>query len=195
MLSGLKACVMADLHLGHIMASGPEGEYNVEVDRPMKHTTPADLAADPFGAVPARRLLLLKSAWPAAVGADLARRSQVVALDGDLLRIRVPDAIWRKSLWRMRSDLLARLRRVAGAAAPHALGFAEGPVTAPPEETPPPAPTVVERPLPADLTEAADSIPDPEVRERFRRTAEGYLGRFSPPPSHSRDGEGEDGSD
>jgi hypothetical protein len=158
----------------------------------MRHTTPAHLAAELFGAAPARRLLLLKAAWPAAVGPDLARRSEVVALDGDLLRIRVPDAIWRKSLWRMRSDLLARLRRVAGAAAPHALGFAEGPVTPPPEKTTPPVPAVVECSLPADLAEAADSIPDPEVRERFRETAKGYLGRFSPPLSDSRDGE--DGS-
>ena len=124
----------------------------------MKHTTPPNLAAELFGASPARRLLLLKAAWPAAVGSELARRSQVVALDGDLLRIRVPDAIWRKSLWRMRSDLLARLRRVAGSAAPHALGFVEGSVP-PPEETPPRLPAVVEPPLPADLARAVDSIP------------------------------------
>ncbi len=159
----------------------------------MKHTTPADLAADLFGAAPARRLLFLKAVWPAAVGSDLARRSEVVALNGDLLRIRVPDAIWRKSLWRMRSDLLARLRRVAGSAAPHALGFAEGMVTVTTEEAAPRAPAVVARPLPAALAEAADAIPDAEVRERFRETAGRYLGRF--PASHTEEGEGEDRSD
>ena len=159
----------------------------------MKHTTPADLAADLFGAAPARRLVFLKAAWPAAVGAELARRSEVVALDGDLLRIRVPDAIWRKSLWRMRSDLLARLRRVAGSAAPHALGFAEGQVMVTTEEAPPRASAVVARPLPAALAEAADAIPDVEVRERFRETAGRYLGRFT--AAHTEEGEVEDRSD
>jgi hypothetical protein len=161
----------------------------------MKHTTPAHLAADLFGTAPARRLLLLKAAWPAAVGPDLARRSQVVALDRDLLRIRVPDAIWRKSLWRMRSDLLSRLRRVAGSAAPHALGFSEGPMPSPPEETAPQTPAVVARPLPPDLVAAVDAIPDREVRERFREAVGLYLGRFSPSPSHSGGGKGEGGTD
>jgi hypothetical protein len=160
----------------------------------MKPTIHADLAADIFGAAPVRRLVFLKAAWPAAVGAELARRSEVVALDGDLLRIRVPDAIWRKSLWRMRSDLLARLRRIAGSAAPYALGFAEGPVTGTAREPIPPPPAVAARPLPADLAKAVEAIPDAEVRELFREAVGRYLGRFSPPPSHNKEGEGEDSS-
>jgi hypothetical protein len=160
----------------------------------MKRTTPADLAADLFGAAPARRLVFLKAAWPAAVGAELARRSEVVALDGDLLRIRVPDAIWRNSLWRMRSDLLARLRQIAGSAAPYALGFAEGPVTGTVAEPIPPPPAVVARPLTDDLAKAAEAIPDKEVRALFRGAVGRYLGRFPAPPSHTREGEGEDSS-
>jgi hypothetical protein len=147
----------------------------------MRRTRPADLAANLFGATPGRRLLLLKEAWPAAVGPDVARRSEVVALDGDLLRIRVPDAVWRKSLWRMRSELLTRLRRISGPAAPHALGFAEGMVSVTAAEAPPQAPVVVPRPLPAGLAEAARAIPDVEIRELFCRTAGRYLGRFSTP--------------
>jgi hypothetical protein len=147
----------------------------------MKRTTPYDLAADLFGATPARRLTLMKAAWPAAVGADLARRSEVVALDGDLLRVRVPDATWRRSLWRMRSDLLGRLRQVAGSAAPHALGFAEGPVAgSEATETTAAAPTVAV-PLPPALVAAADQIPDLDTRERFRKSARRYLGRFAAP--------------
>jgi hypothetical protein len=146
----------------------------------MRRATPSDLAADLFGATRARRLTLLKVAWPAAVGPDLARRSEVVALDGDLLRIRVPDAPWRRSLWRMRSDLLARLRKVAGSAAPHALGFTEGPVAASAESEAAPAPARVAVSLPPALAAAADQIPDPETRERFRQAAGLYLGRFAP---------------
>ena len=66
----------------------------------MKRPSPADRGTELFRATPARRLALLKAAWPAAVGPELARRSEVVALDGDIARIRVPDAIWRRSLWR-----------------------------------------------------------------------------------------------
>jgi hypothetical protein len=146
----------------------------------MKRATPSDLAADLFGATPARRLTLMKAAWAVAVGADLARRSEVVALDGELLRVRVPDATWRRSLWRMRSDLLARLRQVAGSAAPHALGFAEGPVAdSEARDAPPRSAVGTVVPLPPALAAAADKIPDPEARERFRQAAGRYLGRFA----------------
>jgi len=158
----------------------------------MKRTSPSDLAADLLGASPGRRLTLLKAAWPAAVGSDLARRSEVVALDGELLRIRVPDATWRRSLWRMRSDLLARLRKTAGSAAPHALGFSEGMVTAPVEtEAPVPSPLNVVAQLPPAVARAAEQIPDADTRERFREAAARYLGRFANPSSQS----GDEGSD
>jgi hypothetical protein len=152
----------------------------------MRRTTPSDLAADLFGAHRSRRLTLLKAAWPAAVGPDLARRSEVVALDGDLLRVRVADAPWRRSLWRMRSDLLARLRQVAGSAAPHALGFAEGPVAASERSEAAPAPVRAAVPLPPALAAAADQIPDSDTRERFRKAAGLYLGRFAPTSRGSR---------
>ncbi len=151
----------------------------------MRRTTPSDLAADLFGATRARRLTLLKAAWPAAVGTDLARRSEVVALDGDLLRVRVPDATWRRSLWRMRSDLLARLRQVAGPAAPHALGFSEGPMAASERSEAKPAAPSGAVPLPPALAAAADQIPDPDTRERFRKAAGLYLGRFAPVPKET----------
>jgi hypothetical protein len=159
----------------------------------MKRTTPSDLAVELFGKDTARRLLLLRTAWPAAVGSDLARRSEVVALDGEVLRIRVPDAAWRKSLFRMRSDLLARLRRTVGSAAPHALGFAKGTVAARADDPlPAPSPPVA-RPLPAALAKAAEGIPDAIVRERFCESASRYLGRFAASPArHEADGERSD---
>ena len=155
----------------------------------MKRSAPPDLAASLFGGTPAHRLALLRAAWPAAVGKDLARRSEVVVLDGEVLRIRVPDAIWRRSLWRMRSDLLARLRDVAGRAAPRGLGFIEGPVAAsgePETRVPEPPPPHV---LPARVAEAARSIPDAEIRRRFEAAAGRYFGRFSPPSAQAGDDE------
>jgi len=146
----------------------------------MKRSAPPDLAASLFGGDPAHRLALLKAAWPAAVGPDLARRSEVVVLDGEVLRIRVPDAIWRRSLWRMRADLLDRLRQVAGRAAPRGLGFIEGAVAAsaepaPPDPEPPPPDF-----LPRGVAEAARSIPDADIRRRFEAAAARYFGRFRP---------------
>jgi len=144
----------------------------------MKPGTPPDLAASLFGNEPAHRLLLLKAAWPAAVGPALAGRSEAVSLDGEVLRIRVPDGIWRRSLWRMRSDLLSRLRQVAGRAAPWGLSFVEGRVesaSTPRVVSPEPPPRA---PLPAPVAAAAAAIPDDELRRGFERAAERYFGRF-----------------
>jgi hypothetical protein len=156
----------------------------------MKRSSPADLSADLFRATPARRLALLKAAWPAAVGPELARRSEVVALDGDLARIRVPDATWRRSLWRMRQDLVKRLRRITGSASPFALTFVEGPVAA---SLAPPAPEtrVLEpAPLPRAVADAVDLIPDDATRERFREAVGRYLTRFPPQAETDEEGEG-----
>ena len=89
-----------------------------------------ELAARLFGSSPERRLALMRCAWPAAVGPELARRTEVVSLDGVLRRVRVPDSTWRRGLLRMRGDILARLRSIAGGAAPRSLGFVEGAVDA-----------------------------------------------------------------
>jgi hypothetical protein len=146
----------------------------------MRRPSPTDAPTELFRATPARRLTLLKAAWPVAVGPEMARRSEVVALDGARARIRVADATWRRSLWRMRGDLLARLRKVAGAAAPYALSFVEGPVAAPPGRPGSPTRAVEPVPLPPALADAAELIPDDATRERFRETVGRYLARFPP---------------
>ena len=77
-----------------------------------------DLAAQLFGATPERTFVLVRAAWLASVGPELARRTEVVSVDRGVLQVRVPDATWRRSLWRMRGDILRRLRQVAGRLAP-----------------------------------------------------------------------------
>jgi len=136
---------------------------------------------------PERASLVLAAAWPRAVGAELARRTEPVALEGDCLWVRVPDARWRKVLHRMRGDLRHRLRRALGDMAPARLAFVIGPVAEPggpaaaPElaapETPPEA-------LSEMLVAAAESIPDPELRSRFLATSARYLRRTG--ATHSR---------
>lgn len=135
------------------------------------------LARRLFGAVPARTLALVRAAWPRAVGPDLARRTEVLALDDGTLRVRVPDARWRKELHRMQRDILGRLREIVGDLAPRRMGFLEGPVVAAPVPeaartmpTGPPAP-------PAEILSGAAVFDDPELRRRFLEVAARYLER------------------
>ncbi|HJS57178.1 MAG TPA: DciA family protein [Vicinamibacteria bacterium] len=133
-----------------------------------------DLAASVFGGE-AARLALLRALWPLAVGPDVARRSEVIALDNEALRVRVPDARWRRALFRMQRDILVRLRRSAGRLAPARLGFVEGHVAeAPKPQALAAAPAAVAS---AALLTSAGVIEDPDIRARFVDTAARYLGR------------------
>lgn len=135
------------------------------------------LAERIFRAEPAR-IALLRSAWPKAVGPELARRTEVLALEGRTLRVRVPDAGWRRVLHRMESQIVGRLRSIAGELGPRRLGFSEGHV--PPHDEPGAAPLPgADAPAtvgPA-LAAAAEGIPDPELRAVFMDAAKRYLAR------------------
>jgi hypothetical protein len=137
--------------------------------------TTSGLAAQLFRPGTPQAFALVRAAWTAAVGPELARRTVVQAMVGRTLHVRVPDAAWRKTLHRMRRDVLARLRDLAGDLAPHTLGFVEGPV--PPSE--PPAAPKSQAPfhIPALLRAEAERIADPEIRARFLETAALYLSR------------------
>jgi hypothetical protein len=138
------------------------------------------LAARLFQAGPAR-LALLKSAWPHAVGSELARRTEVLALEGRTLRVRVPDAGWRKVLHRMQPQIVRRLRDITGELGPSRLGFSEGQVATAPEEKP--VPSAADRglaPLDAEVAAAAATITDAELREVFTAAAARYLSRVRP---------------
>ena len=145
------------------------------------------LRGELFGARGERTLVLLQAAWPGAVGEELARRTEVVALEAGTLRVRVPDAGWRKVLHRMRSDILARLYEVAGEFAPRRLGFMEAPLgsvraQAPRLDPPHPNPALRVAPVaPPSLRIAAEVIADPELRARFLESAALYLDRTGGP--------------
>jgi hypothetical protein len=138
------------------------------------------LARRLFGAVPARTLALVRAAWPRAVGPDLARRTEVLALDDGTLRVRVPDARWRKELHRMQRDILGRLREIVGDLAPRRMGFVEGPVAAASAPALEAARTAVPHPPappPAEVLAGAAVLDDPELRRHFLEVAARYLER------------------
>jgi hypothetical protein len=159
------------------------------MDRPRS----PDLAAKLFGGKPEHTLALLRAAWPTAVGEELARRTEPVAFDRGVLRVRVPDLRWQKSLLRMRGDILSRLRRVAGRASPHALGFVTGALPDPGPPVPP-SPAAAAAAPPAAVVEAARGIRDDEISARFLEAAGRYLARFAPDQAAGAGGSGGDGS-
>lgn len=145
----------------------------------LSRATTSALAARLFAPGSPAALALVRAAWPLAVGPELARRTQVLAIEASTLRVRVPDAGWRKVLHRMQRDILARLRDVAGPRlAPQRLGFTEGPV---PEAARAPAipavPPLPDPEVPAAVATGAEAIADPEVRDRFLKTAARSLAR------------------
>jgi hypothetical protein len=118
----------------------------------------------------------LSALWPKVVGPEVARRSKVLTLEGDRLKVRLPRGAWRKTIGRMRGEILLRLREAAGSLAPRALIFVEGPVDEQPE--PVGAPTLSPpKALAVAVEEASKSIGDPEIREGFRAAAACYLSR------------------
>ena len=126
---------------------------------------------------PERAFMLMRAAWPSAVGAELARRTELVALERRVLWVRVPDASWRRVLHRMRGTLIRRMRRVVGDLAPQRLAFVEGEIAAPatpePATSPAPGPTTA----PEMVVDSAERIDDPELRRLFLETAARYLDR------------------
>jgi hypothetical protein len=107
----------------------------------MERISGRSLAARLFGASPARTLALIEAAWPLAVGPELARRTEVLGIEGGTLRVRVPDARWRKVLHRMQPDILGHLRQIAGDLAPRRMGFVEGGVIERPQSATAKAPS------------------------------------------------------
>ena len=149
----------------------------------MTRAVARDVAEQLFGKTAERRLVLLRAAWPQAVGPELARRTEVIALEGNALRVRVPDAGWRKGLVRMKHEILGRLRGIAGGLAPSALGFVEAQPASMPAPVEP-SPPLVRAPAPPtpDILAQAARIGDPELRDRFLASAARYLDRFKPSP-------------
>jgi predicted nucleic acid-binding Zn ribbon protein len=130
-----------------------------------------------FGGVPGAQLALLRAAWPAVVGREIARRSEVVSLDRRTLNIRVVDSGWQRVLHRMQRQILARLAEIAADLAPTRIGFTVGPVAGSADAAAAPR-LPRDRPrAPAEVTAAAEAIEDEELREGFLRSAALYLER------------------
>ncbi len=54
-------------------------------------------------------LELLQKLWPDLAGPKLAKVTSIVAVQGSRVVLNVPDQIWRKQLFRMKPELLAKM--------------------------------------------------------------------------------------
>jgi hypothetical protein len=141
----------------------------------MEPATRRSTALSLFGSSPQRTLALLRAAWPRAVGEELARRTEVLAVEGDCLRLRVPDAGWRRNLLQMRREILGKLYAIAGDLTPRRLSFTEGGLPAEDAKAAPSSPPRLE--ASTALAAGAAAIPDAELRARFLEAAARYLAR------------------
>lgn len=139
----------------------------------------SDTAARLFGGAPERVRALMRAAWPLAVGPELSRRTEVLGIERGTLRIRVPDARWRKVLHGMQPEILLRLREIAGSLAPRRIGYVEGGMKDA-DPLPPPEVPGESTDLPAEVAGRAAEIDDEEIRERFLATATRSLARKRP---------------
>ena len=64
------------------------------------------------------RAVRIADRWEEAVGAEIARHSQPVAIRGDVLEVSVDTSVWCQQLQLRTPEILAALRRVVGEDAP-----------------------------------------------------------------------------
>lgn len=136
-----------------------------------------------FAAAEPHRLAVLKALWPSITGEALANHSEVVGLQGDVMRVRADSGSWLKTLRDLKGTLVFRLQQAAGTMAPRGLAFVEGPLS-----PKPPRRKARERvkPVPVDelppaVSRAAERIPTVEGREIYLRAAATFRARFPRP--------------
>lgn len=136
-----------------------------------------------FAAAEPHRLAVLKALWPAIAGDAVANHSEVVGIQGDVMRIRADSASWLKTVRDLKGTLILRLQKAAGPLAPRALAFVEGPVASKAARRKAPhrlAPVPLSA-LPPRISAAAAAVPTAEGREVYLRAAVAFQARFGGP--------------
>jgi hypothetical protein len=124
---------------------------------------------------PGSTIAPLVTAWPGAVGDDVARNAWPARMsrDGTLL-VNTSSSAWAFELTHLAEVVLEQLRAAVGEDAPAALRFVPGPLPEPPAPAAPDAPRRPREPSAEAVSEASDlvaQIADEELRERVARAA------------------------
>jgi hypothetical protein len=126
-------------------------------------------------------LAAITAAWPAAVGAAVARQAWPLRLGRDgTLHVAVASSTWAHELDLLQDAILDGLRVRLGAATPQAVRFAVGPIPEPPTPiedaaTESDLPIAVSPEIESEALAAASEIDDPELRELVARAARASL--------------------
>jgi hypothetical protein len=123
----------------------------------------------------------LVTAWPRAVGAEIARNAWPARLARDgTLHVATSSSTWAFELTQLEQDMLARLRRSVSTGVPKKLRFAPGPLPArggePALETSP-EPLVASPEARSQAASFAAEIENEELRETIARAAAASLQR------------------
>ncbi len=128
----------------------------------------------------------LARAWPAAVGAENARRSWPARLSRDgTLVVHAVDTVWAFQLGMLAAEVLERLRAELGEATPRALKFVPGRVPTAREEEVAPPPEIAPEDAAAGA-ELAAPIEDEELRSAVARAAAASLANARRRPASDR---------
>ena len=136
-----------------------------------------------FAAALPHRLAVLKALWPAIAGEAISNHSEVVGIQGEVMRVKADSASWLKTVRDLKGTLILRLQRAAGEMAPRALAFVEGPLSPKPPRRKARAAlgSVPLGELPRAISKAAERIPTPEGRDAYLRAATAFRARFPEP--------------
>ena len=128
-------------------------------------------------------LAAITAAWPAAVGAAVARQAWPLRLGRDgTLHVAVASSTWAHELDLLQDAILDGLRARLADATPHTVRFAVGPIPEPPTliegaATENELPIAVPPEIESEAAAAASEIDDPELRELVARAARASLVR------------------
>jgi hypothetical protein len=121
------------------------------------------------------------TAWPALVGAAVARNAWPLRMSRDgTLHVATASATWAHELDLLQETILEALRTRLGEKAPSRLRFAAGPIPEPPAaseptDKPPRDPIDVPPEIASEAAAAAAEIDDEELRELVSRAARASL--------------------
>ncbi|HEV8039585.1 MAG TPA: DUF721 domain-containing protein [Bryobacteraceae bacterium] len=105
---------------------------------------------------------LARAAWPAAVGKRIASHASAKSLVRDKLIVEVEDAIWRKNLFHLRFQILAKLSEILGSGIVQDVEFRVSTTL-----RRPPQPALRLRETPVD--DEAERIDDPGMRIVYKQ--------------------------
>lgn len=119
---------------------------------------------------------LIARRWRDAVGTELARRSEPEALKDGVLTVRVTDAVWGKSIYKLQHEIVPAVNAVLGGRLVRRINFTKKSRLQRPAPTETPEASLRDNAEPPpSVVRAAANIEDDELRSMVLASAARYL--------------------